>query len=389
MSEVNNKWKVRFGQVLKFQLANSGKKLENYFYFFPAHKLDKTNVKNQFNEVDLNINRGVYQKYFEKDIQTHQLLNHQTVNRLNSSIVIVPGFGHHLINQKAFQDQHQVLKNIGFNVIYAAYEDSFKSNKKCSQRVYEIIKTKTKSRQNLIFFTYSKGTPVTMELLSNPEFKDISDKTKAMVSFAGAIGGSPAPSFSANRKTLKLLKLYRKLSKKIGISIRIRKKILNMISKIPLNIFNEWSMIVDNVFERANDIVDLPEGITDLTRVHCEDKNKNIKIDDSIILFSISAVYPESSFIDEYSFLSNLDDLFLYVSGREMYDYNVFNDTQILLPDSKFFLENGSIIDLGEVKTDHWGIALSRVFSHNYNDPFPRTDMVKSVIIILDEYFSE
>jgi hypothetical protein len=77
----------------------------------------------------------------------------------------------------------------------------------------------------------------------------------------------------------------------------------------------------------------------------------------------------------------------LYVSGRELYNLNVFNDTQVLLPDSEFFEGTGKITNLGIVKTDHWGIALPHVLSDRYIDPFPRTEMLKTVLLVLDEYF--
>jgi hypothetical protein len=149
----------------------------------------------------------------------------------------------------------------------------------------------------------------------------------------------------------------------------------------------KWRNILEKIFELSDDLTDLPGGILDLTRIRCEEKYKDVQVGNSIKLFSISAVYPESAFKENLAFVSNLDDLFLYVSGGELYRKNVFNDTQILLPDSKFFPKNGTIVALGDVKTDHWGIALPNVLSRNYKDPFPRTELIKSVLVLLDEYF--
>lgn len=79
---------------------------------------------------------------------------------------------------------------------------------------------------------------------------------------------------------------------------------------------------------------------------------------------------------------------FLSVSGSTLYQHNVFNDTQVLLADSEFFPNTGSITNLGIVKADHWGIALPCVLSKNYIDPFPRTEMLSTALLILDEYFN-
>jgi len=274
-------------------------------------------------------------------------------------------------------------------VLYVPYDDSFESNEKCAKRVYEIVRCEVDKSRRLIFFTYSKGSPVLVELLSTPDYSDVTNRTRAVVSFSGALRGSVLASTSSSRATLRLLKVYRRYSKKIGFSTKILRNLVRWTSKMPLNCLKEWSGLFEKAYELSNDLMDLPEGITDLMRVTSESKYSEVRLDDSIALFSISAVYPESVFKDGLAFISNLDDLFLYVSGRELYNYNVFNDTQILLPDSKFFPENGTIVDLGVVKTDHWGIALSRVFSRNYHDPFPRTEMIKSVLILLDEYFSQ
>jgi len=389
MSEDADRWKVRFGQIFQKILVDSGKNLKDYFYFFPSGKhLDFKNKKS-FNEVDLHINKELFNKYFLGNIKAFQTLNDQTVKRLDSTFVIVPGFGHHLIGQKAFGDQLSLLKKIGFDVLYVPYDDSFESNEKCAKRVYEIVRCEVDKSRRLIFFTYSKGSPVLVELLSTPDYSDVTNRTRAVVSFSGALRGSVLASTSSSRATLRLLKVYRRYSKKIGFSTKILRNLVRWTSKMPLNCLKEWSGLFEKAYELSNDLMDLPEGITDLMRVTSESKYSEVRLDDSIALFSISAVYPESVFKDGLAFISNLDDLFLYVSGRELYNYNVFNDTQILLPDSKFFPENGTIVDLGVVKTDHWGIALSRVFSRNYHDPFPRTEMIKSVLILLDEYFSQ
>lgn len=389
MNSNKDKWKVRFGQIFQKILAESGKDLRDFFYLFPSGVHLDINDQQSFDEVDLRVNGDLFKKHFSGDVEAFQPFNDKTAKRLDSTIVVVPGFGHHLIPQKAFGDQLLLLKEIGFDVVYAFYDDSFESNEKCAKRVYEIVKREADKDRSLIFFTYSKGSPVLIELLSTPDYADVAMRTSAVVSFGGALRGSVLASRKPNQTALKLLKVYRKFRKKTGFVTKIYRLWVRLTSKLPIGFLKEWNKVVEKVYELSDDLSDLPEGITDLKRVICEREYADVRLDDSTTLFSISAVYPESAFKEGLSFINNLDDLFLYVSNRELYDCSVFNDTQLLLSDSKFFPENGTIVELGEVKADHWGIALTRVLSQKYQDPFPRTEMIKSVLIMLDEYFNQ
>jgi len=315
-------------------------------------------------------------------------LNKQTAARLDSTLVIVPGFGHHCIKTKAFAEQIKFLEDLGFHLVYAFYDDSFESNENCAKRVYDVLKTNGGEQRSIIFLTYSKGSPIVVELLSDPRYEDVAARTRAVVSFAGALRGSLHASLPAARITLKLLKLYRQLSSGGSSFTNMRRKLLKWSAKLPFESLKNWHALVEKAVEFEDDLTDLPEGITDLTKIQAAKDYSDVRLPGSIKLFSLSAVTPESKFKEGFKWITNADDLFLYVSGSRLYRENVFNDTQVLLPDSEFFPGNGDIINLGIVKADHWGIALPRVFSNNYTDPFPRTDMLSAVLLTLDEYFN-
>jgi len=388
MLENPDRWKIRFGQIFQALLAASGKKLEDYLYFIPPGVMPDPETENSFKLIDLHINRELYNRYFSGDVPRIPDLNEEVVARLNATLVFVPGFGHHLVEQKMFGDQIPQLKELGFNILYARYDDSFESNEKCARRVYDIVKRELDDQQNLIFLTYSRGSPLLVELLADSRYADVTTRTRAVVSFAGSLRGSVLVSTPTARKTARLLKAYQRFSQRIGITTRILKLILKWLSLLPIEVFKEWYELFEKASEFSDDLTDLPEGIEDLSRVTCENNHAGVRIPRSIKLFSISAVYPESAFKGGLKFITNPDDLLLYVSGRELYQHNVFNDTQVLLPDSKFFDGIGDIIDLGIVKSDHWGITMPRVFSRRYKDPFPRTEMLQAVLILLAEYFS-
>jgi len=389
MSENLDKWKIRFGQIFQRLLGESGKNLEDYLYFLPTGFMPDIHSEESFKVIDLNIRRSLFDRYFSGDLPPVPALTQETAARLDATLVLVPGFGHHLIKQRAFGDQISLFRDLGFNVVYASYGNSFDSNKKCAERVYRILQNELDTRQKLLFFTYSKGSPVIVEMLSDPGYAEVIQRTRAVVSFAGALRGSVLASSRTTEVTLRLLKAYRAFSQRSGSGAKLLKWMMGEMPRFQSHAFKEWNDLLEKVAELAQDLADLPEGITDLTRVTCETNYAKARINRSVKLFSISAVYPEAEFKEGLRFITNPDDLFLYVSGRELYKHNVFNDTQILLPDSEFFEGTGDITNLGIVKADHWGIAMPRVFSRHYEDPFPRTEMLKAVLLVLDEYFGQ
>ncbi len=386
MNPEPNKWKIRFGQVFKQLLAESGKHLEDYLFFQESDAIPGSIAEEGFNQIDLNQNRENYNKYFSQGSMTIPSLDKDTSERLDATIVIVPGFGHHLIKHRVFESQIPFLENLGFKVIYANYDDSFESNEKCAQRVYDIVKKESKDNHDLIFLTYSKGSPVVVEMLLDGKFSPVAHKTKAVISFAGALGGSYLAETPSNTVLFKLLKLFSKMSRQSKSRFNLIPKFISCL-KHP--IFGEWVEILRKANEFRNDLEDLPEGITDLKRVTCENNFENRALSNHIGLFSISAVYPEESFKKGVKFISNPDDLVLYLSGKDMYNYSKFNDTQVALEDSKFHQDLGNVVDLGIVKADHWGITLSQVFSRKHIDPFPRTEMLKAALITVDQYLSQ
>jgi hypothetical protein len=389
MTADDDRWKIRFGQIFQALLAESGQRIEDHLYFIPAGQELDYNSEKSYDLIRLHAQNIYYKKYFSVKIPEFQNLSSETVRRLNAAIVMIPGFGHHLISQRAFGEQISLLEGMGFKVLYAWYEDSFESTAKCAKRVYDIIRRELNGNQDLIFLTYSKGSPIVVELLADTQYKDVAERTKAVVSIAGALRGTPLASSASSRATLRLLKAFRRLSKGKSIIQKIVKGSVKLLSKFRIKFFKEWLELLDKVEEFADDLMDLPEGIIDMMRVTVKSKHSHIRLPLSIKLFSISAVYPRKEFERGLQFISNPDDLFLYISGSELYQYNVFNDTQLLLPDSQFFPGIGVIVELGVVKADHWGIALPNVYSRTYIDPFPRIEMIKAVLIVLDEFFTQ
>jgi len=383
MSESVEKWKIRFGQIFQHYLRQEQKELADYFYFLPAGTTYDQHSPNAFKLMDLNQNPTLYQTHFSGEIPAVSELNNRQAERLNWTIVIVPGFGHHLLKEKTFQQQKPFLEDLGFRVIYAAYDDSFESNRACAERVIEIVNDEWDKSSPLVFLGYSKGAPVVMELLRIDAGASITAKTKALVSLAGAIRGAPAASSKSTKQITKLLKIFKKHEKLFSLPNRMMHKLVSVLAKTKIKFFTEWLHLIEKSQEFIDDLTDLPEGIENLSRLSCRNDFENLRLPDHINLFSLSTVYPQ----EEIKHPKNLDDLFLYVSGKELYDLHVFNDLQVLLPDSKFLPTNGAIVDLGILKMHHWGVAMRCVIGSGYAHSFPRDALIKTLFTLLVEFY--
>jgi len=382
MPSTSDQWKIRFGQIFQYYLQQNQKKLADYLYFLPAGTTYNNHSKDAFQLIDLHKNPTLYETHFSGDIPAIHGIDLQQGQNLGWTVVIVPGFGHHWLKEKAFQLQIPLLKSLGFKVIYAKYEDSFESNQACALRVAKIITDEWDSSSPLIFLGYSKGTPVIMELLRNGANAAIIAKTKAIVSFAGAIRGAPGASSESTKQISKLLKNFRRYNKVLTWPNRLFHKVIAGLAKTNIKFFKEWDKLLSMCEDFADDLSDLPDGIEDLSRINCRNDFEHLHLPEHIGLFSLSAVYPE----EEIKKMRNPDDAFLYFSGKELYDKDVFNDLQLLLSNSRFFPENGPAVDLGILKMHHWGIALRRVIGSNYEHRFPREELIKTVFTLLLEY---
>jgi hypothetical protein len=389
MSHDPDRWKIRFGQIFQALLNASSKKLEDYLYFMPDGASPDPKKPESYDQIDLHVNRDLYVQYFAGDTAPIQPVDAALAHRLNATLVLVSGFGHHLLaEQKPFGDQIPPLEHLGFTVVYARYDDSFESNEKCARRVYRAVKRDTDDRENLIFLTYSKGSSVLLELLSTPTYADVMRRTRAVVSFAGGLQGAALASSAAARAAVRLLNAYKTFSRPIRFYMRALHRAIRGLARLGFPFFKGWNELLDLAERFADDLHDLPDGITDLMRDAAREDYAHVRLPASIALFSLSAVYPESEFEAGPKSIASPEDLVLYIAGHELYRYNVFNDLQLLLPDSHFFKDNGTIVDLGIVKADHFGMTHSYIFSPRYIDPFPRAEMLYAVLLTLDEYFS-
>lgn len=378
-------WKIRFGQWFEAALQASGRKLQDNFYFWPDDlKLDEHDESN-YQKIDLNHNTAAYNENFAKGLTISPM--NEIAADWNVTLVIVPGVGHHLLKNKVLQNEMGWLKSQGLKVLYGYYGDSFESVDKCARRLYETISRESTTDEKLVFLSYSKGCPVSMALLTDENYKDIRQRTLALVGLSTPIRGTSLASAKLARIALKLLQPYKTyFSKTVRRFIRLIGRLTGwVISIFHPSMGRKWREAQQQVLEFEDEITDLPEGIIGLTRKASDDRFEKVRLDPAISLFTLSAVYPPSDL--KANSRKNPEDFFLYLVSLELYEHTVFCDSQVALHGSRFYPANGEARDLGILRADHWGVTMEYVFSEKYPDPFPRREMVWALCATLKEYF--
>jgi hypothetical protein len=105
MTQDRDKWIIRFGQAFQSFLKEPGEQLEDHLYFLPTGVIVDRYSEESSNTIDLHVNRNLCQKRFSNGTAPVPSLDAETAKRLNAALVIVPGFGHHLVPPKVFAEQ--------------------------------------------------------------------------------------------------------------------------------------------------------------------------------------------------------------------------------------------------------------------------------------------
>ncbi|MDH5178968.1 MAG: hypothetical protein OEZ39_02665 [Gammaproteobacteria bacterium] len=377
-------WKIRFGQLFQAALQDSGKRLEDHLYFWPDDLALDVKEERSYDAINLNLQRDTCQQHFG----TTQPIPAMPAIAAgwDVTIVIVPGIGHHVLENKVLEQEIAWLHSQGQKVIYAYYDESFESVDDCAQSLYENNFKESTDTDKLVFISFSKGCPITMALLTNDDYLAVRRRTLALVALSSPIRGTRLAESWLARLSLKILSAYKRyLSKVMRRGIPLMGRLIGkMILFFKPSRDKDWQTTLDKVLDIEDEITDLPEGIKGLTRQASTRRFARVTIDPAIRLFTLSAVHPPTALRHKAG--NNPDKLFLYYFGMPLYMHTVFCDSQVSLPESRFFPANGPYHDLGIVRADHWGLTMDRVFPASPSDPFPRREMVWAICAVLHEY---
>ena len=398
----NGKWQIRFGQIFRHQLDDLENRHPNCYvnrlqdcFFFHSKQEEifkaESPPKDPYKDLNLSQNLSTYRKYFTTGrAEEPDSLNASLSERMDTTFILVPGFGHQLIKpSNGMSDDCEYLRSQGFDIRYAPFSDSLSSSKNCSKKLMEIILEWQDLKKNIAFIGYSFGMLVVLELLQEKAFKGLREKVRSVVSLGGALKGAVFTENLGIQVAKQTLQIFQKVHEKKN-QVLEAKLVKSLRDSLDLQI--PWSSGVRQVMDRletfSKDLSDLPEGLESLGKANSK-WGVPEQFPDDLDLFSISAVCPRTFLKGEHILPDNPDDLFLFLTSKDLYkNHGPYNDAQLLISETLFPDQlKKPAIHLGTVCADHWGLAYPKVLSNTYEDRFPRPALMEAIVLTLSEFY--
>ncbi|MCB1156152.1 MAG: hypothetical protein H7A25_04695 [Leptospiraceae bacterium] len=332
--------------------------------------------------------------YLQKIPDTKISIDEEFFRKRKTVILLVPGFTHHTLKNLSLHEQienpkspHQIIhfkfgkdgktveekiynEGQGLKIAYLAYPRANAHSSHVIEPLFRLIhESKTIRRwameenQKFVFLGYSYGSPLSLELLSalnQGKYKDefILNSTKAFFSLCGDIGGSYLADYVIDETSK--YSIYRAL--KLAKRSRLIAKVFGLKTK--------------------QDLEDIAEGARSLGH---EERQKALldfssKMPSNLKYFSISSFLPMEDYVN--GLFRNFDDWSMYKQALASKDISIYNDGQVVLKDTiipKFKnVPEGNIVNLGAVRTHHWGVSY-KTFNFG-NNKFPRVPFYHALI---------
>ncbi len=314
-------------------------------------------------------------------------------------LLLLPGFTHHTLQYPAFQEQVEgegavlsVLKlgppkrgrapeetlqsrgRSGMKLVYVAYPRSNAASEVILEPTFEMLaRSRTLKRwvdagYKLLFVGYSYGAALAFELieaLNTGRFEDpfLLPATEGVLTINGAVGGSYLADAIADPEALV------NVQKAVGLT----------------RSFSALGSVLG--IRTEQDREDVVGGIRSLGHAVRQERLARMlgHMPKQLKYLSICAFLPESDY--ETNPLSNLDDSTLYLQSLASKGVSIYNDGQMVLNDCFVPPFRGvpkrNRIDLGAVRTHHWGVSW-RTFKSGVN-PFPRRQYCRALLRTLRE----
>lgn len=309
-------------------------------------------------------------------------------------VLIIPGFTHHTLKNLSLHEQmydknspHHIVrfrfndkrtevledefnKGEGLKIGYMAYPRANAHSRHVLPGLFDLIhrskllrKWVLEERRKIVFMGYSYGSPLTLEMLARMNRKETKDdfilnNTVGFLSLCGDIGGSHLADYVTNEaskynvfKALELAKKYKILATIFGL-------------------------------KTDEDKEDILGGAISLGH---EERQKSIRqfensMPTNIKYFTISAIMPQEDYTN--SLFRNFDDWSMHKQSLAFNDITIYNDGQVSLPDTWIphfkNIPPENIINLGAVRTHHWGVSY-KTFNFG-NNKFPRVAFYQALM---------
>jgi len=370
--EPNTSTRLRFLNLVSRRLALRGLNVDDWFWYHPHEEtLDVTDPA-VFDQMDLHGRQEwLREALHEADETPAPDFDSQVLPYLREGYIIVRvgGLGSHLVNARPFQELDALNQGGDTWVFDLPYGNTLAPTEDCLNEAMNqcrgLSDVLNAGGRRIIFFAHSRGANVSLDLAQDPRFEPLGQHVAAIVSFAGAIGGSPA----ANGTLADKVKAMHNFEGAIqGLLGRIQRFVPESVGREPL-----WHEIPS--------LAALPRGLEDLTPEARRERLSQVNWDAATFhLFSVGAIpVPGQPRPLERILGRDLMRGLIDMAGYDLSQLNVLNDTQVMLNAAKWPPE-AHADHLATVRADHWGVAYERLVAIMPPDPTPRMALYEAVL---------
>ncbi len=314
-------------------------------------------------------------------------------------LVLFPGYTHHTLQYPAFYEQVEPRRSVssvlkleppvrgkrpqetftsrgrrGMKLVYVAYPRSNAATDVILEPTFEMLaRSRNLARwigqgYKLVLVGYSYGAVIALELLeamNSGRFEDrrLLQASEAMLAINGAIGGSYLADTVADPDAI--------LSAQTAVGLTRTFPPLGA----PLGLQTD---------EERDDLIAGLESLGHPVRQQ-QIERMNGRMPKHLKYVSVSAFLPANDY--DTNPLRNLDDSSMYLQSLASKGVSIYNDGQMVLEDCLIppfrGVPRGNRIDLGAVRSHHWGVSW-RTFSSGVNE-FPRVPYYRALIATLGD----
>ncbi|MCX7016152.1 MAG: hypothetical protein NTW86_26940 [Candidatus Sumerlaeota bacterium] len=367
-------WRVRFGQIFAARLEAEGLDARDWLWFHPSENALRPRDENPFELLDLRRHPERWQRWFAPAARpaapdfTSEAL---PFLRERFLLLLLGGFGSHLVASRILEELNATQTDPPW-FAHVDYGNTLSSNVECARRAAKSCRALLRdlpgaAGKRLLFLGHSKGANIILELLTDPAYGDVRERTWGAIALAGALGGSPAADSliaRAVRRSRGAPALIRKALGGVG-------RLIARCSRHPL-------------LTGLPSLADLPDGAIDLSQKRRHAYLNRLTLPEEIQFFSLAAAIERRRARPERFLSRDFDRTFLYLATYELVKHSLLNDTQLLLEDAKW-PPAPNAHHLATLNTDHWGLAYRQVLPGAKPDATPRRAIVESALGVIYE----
>ncbi len=368
--------KNRFLALFAARLAARNLDVRDHLWFHPNEEDLDDKDASVFQQMDLHQHEEFLQQALD-GVQQRPLpdLDNEVLPYLQERFILVRvgGLGSHLIKARPFEEL-QALDPKHDWVFELEYGNTLTSSEECLQvgmAAGERLLERSGGRK-ILFVSHSRGTNLALDLTTEEACRAIGDRVRGILSFAGAIGGSPVANgpLAERVKSLPLA----------GVKIQqVRSAVGQRLSSIAPN---------EPLLRELPTVIDMAKGLNDLTPETRQRRLARVEWPADKLFAAVGAVVvPGQPRPLEQLAGHELTRRFIDFAGYDLSKFSHLNDTQVLLKDAKWpAAARGAYF--GTIKSDHFGLVYEKLLPILRPDQTPRLSLYEAVLMQAYELLS-